>query len=437
MIGVIQVRLARPDISTRHVQFVEFMTPATVFMVDEQGFVELPEESIPVLILFLTGALQQCSRRGRRFTVGPVQTMAYYRAIFPVEGVDNPRCAIDVPGIPTGIGKQLAGIVQQPVRSRTTGALERRFQMQHQPRPLEGMPRRGAERTKTVGGIVAVIVGQRLPGLAEMLDDLEVIGRGMAMNDSLDNAQRPLKPLPVAGDIRQGQESLGTVHVAVGAAIGFLTLPVTGEGLAHRAFLIAPETAIDDVYRIGQQRLGARPSGHHGRTGGQGDKGMQIGLFVGLAALLQGRAEPATMLGIAQWPRQGRNAVVDQRRAARNALRVGHGKTVGHACGVHGLGRGTDHETAIVVETAETVFQPGSLGKGQQAHAFLRQPLMMTLRKQPTAEVVIIVHDAMLPPTIRNLPVVCPTVGNNARHGRSAASGPVQDLFQTLKLDTT
>ncbi|RML50155.1 hypothetical protein ALQ94_05480 [Pseudomonas amygdali pv. morsprunorum] len=442
MISVVQVRFARPDVRTGLVTLVQFMTPAAVFLIDEQGFVELPETAIPVFILLLAGTLQQRSGSRSGFAVNPVQTMANHRFVLPVEGVDDAWCAVHVPAVAAGIGEQLTGIVEQPVGAGTPGMTTRRLKMQHQPCPLECMPRRGAERPETVGRVVMVVVGQRLPALSEVLDDLKVVRPGLLMDYPLDNAQRPVEPLCIAGHVGQREKGFGAVHVAVGTAVGFFMAPVLRERLAHGAFLLAPEMRLYDLNGVGEQCLSARAARHHRRAGGQRDECMQVGLLVGLAAVFKRGAEPAVVLGIAQRAAECGDPVIDQRGAAGYALRMGHGKTVSHACSVHGFGRGADHQTSVVVKTAKAVFQPGCLGEGQQAVAFKRQPLMMGWRAQPTAEsVIIIVHDAMPPPSIRLCRLYRRSFdrGHNARPvvRRQADTTCINVGFYTLKRKTT
>ncbi|RMP19625.1 hypothetical protein ALQ26_05999 [Pseudomonas amygdali pv. lachrymans] len=305
------------------------------------------------------------------------------------------------------------------------------------------MPRRGAERPEAISRVFAVVIGQRLPVLCEVLDDLKIVGPGMLMDHPLDNAQRPVEPLSIAGYVGQREEGFGAVHVAVGAAIGLFVAPVLRKRLTHGTFLLAPETGLDDLDGLGQQCLRARPPRHHGRTGRQCDESMQIRLFVGFTAVFERSTEPAIVFGIAQRATQCGDAMIDQCGTAGYALRMGHGKTVGHTCGIHGFGRGADHQTAVVIQTAKTVVEPGSLGEGQQTVAFQCQPLMMGWRAQPTAEgVIIIIHDAMPPPSIR----LCPDCtgghfdrGHNARpvDRRQADTTCINVGFYTLKRETT
>ncbi len=91
------------------------------------------------------------------------------------------------------------------------------------------MPRRGAEGPETVGRVFPVVIGQRLPILGEMLDDLKVVGAGMLMDNPLDNAQRPVEPLRVTRHIGERKEGFGAVHVVVGTAIRLFTAPVPRE----------------------------------------------------------------------------------------------------------------------------------------------------------------------------------------------------------------
>ena len=156
------------------------------------------------------------------------------------------------------------------------------------------------------------------------------------------------QPAVVFGDIGQGEEGFGGVHVAVGAAIGFLFAPVAIEGFAHGALLFAPEIGVDDVDGIIQQGLGAGTLRDHRRTGGQRDEGMQVGVLAGVAIAVFGDGEPAAVQCIAQRPAQGGDAVIHQLGKTRQALNMGHGEAVGHARGVHGFGLGVGRQTAAV-----------------------------------------------------------------------------------------
>ncbi|RMS25321.1 hypothetical protein ALP69_05479 [Pseudomonas syringae pv. aceris] len=443
MIGVIKVRLAGPYVCAGLVALVQLMAPTAMFVIDEQCLVELPETAIPVFILLLAGTLQQCGSSSGRFAVSPVQTMTDYRLVLPVEGVNDARGTVDIPTVPAGIGKQLAGVVQQPFGVGASGLTACSLQMQHQPSPLESMPRRGAEGPETVRRIFPVVIGQRLPVLGEMLDDLKIVGTGMLVDNPLDDAQRPVEPLRVAGHISEREESFGAVHVAVGTAVGLFIAPVPRERLTHGAFLLAPEMRLDDLDDVGQQCLRPRPPRHHGGTGRQGNERMQISLFVGLAAVFERGAEPAAMFGIVQRALQRGDTVIDQRSTTGNALRMGHGKTVGHARSVHGSCGGTDHQPTVVIKTAKAVVQSGGLGEGQQTIAFQGQPLVMGWRAQPTAEgLIIVIHEAMPPPSIR----LCPDCtgghfdrGHNARpvDRRQADTTCINVGFYTLKRETT
>ncbi|KPX46893.1 Uncharacterized protein ALO68_05699 [Pseudomonas syringae pv. helianthi] len=443
LIGVIKVRFARPDVCTWLVAFVQLMAPAAMLMIDEQSLVELPETAIPVFILLLAGTLQQRSGRSGRFAMSPVQAMTDYRLVLPVKGVDDTGGTVDIPAVVTAVGKQLACVVQQPFGIGTPGVTTRSLQMQQQSSPLKGVPRSGAERPKAVGRVFTVVVWQGLPVTGEVLDDLKMVGTGMLMDNPLDDAQRPVEPLGIASHVGQCEKGLGAVHVAVRTAIGLLAAPVPSERLTHGAFLLTPEAGLDHLDSIGQQCLCTGPPRHYCRTGGQRNESMQISLFIGSAAVFERGAEPATVFGITQRAMQCRNTMIDQRCAAGYALRMCHGKTVRHACGIHGLSRGADHQTAVVIKTAKTIVQPGSLGEGQQTVAFQCQPLVVSWRAQPAAEgVIIIIHDAMPPPSIR----LCPDCtgghfdrGHNARPvvRRQADTTCINVGFYTLKRETT
>ncbi|CDF95244.1 hypothetical protein BN844_3238 [Pseudomonas sp. SHC52] len=208
----------------------------------------------------------------------------------------------------------------------------------------------------------------------------------MAVDHALDDTQRASEPARIVGDIGQGQEGFGGVHVAVGAAIGFLDAPVTVEGLAQRAFFFAPEMPVDDSHRLVQQRLGAGTLGHHGGTGGQGHEGMQVGGLAGVVFMGLRRGKPAAVFSVPQGAAEGLDAVVHQLGEARQALGVGHGEAVGHAGGVHGFGPGPGRQATALVQVAETVRQPRRLGERQQPQTFGGEPLLVGRCVQPTAE---------------------------------------------------
>lgn len=240
----------------------------------------------------------------------------------------------------------------------------------------------GAE---AIGGVVFVVAEQRLPMRVEMLDDHELVTGGVGVDYPLDDTQGAVEPAGVAGDIGQGEKGLGGVHVAVGAAVGFDTAPVLGEGLEHHALFFAPEKLLDDVDRVVQQGLCTRSTGHHRRAGGQGDKRMQVGGLATVAIEGTGRCEPATVLAVAQRAAQGRNTVLDEFGIARQALGMGHGEAVGHARGVHCFGVGVGRQLAVVVQVAKTLGQARGLGECQQALAFCGKPGVMGRCIQPTA----------------------------------------------------
>nr|GFC21755.1 hypothetical protein [Tanacetum cinerariifolium] len=285
------------------------------------------------------------------------------------------------------------GATPQPGRRIKAGFASRGLQVQHQSRPLEGMTGRGAIGPETIVGLVDVVVPHGLPLQSEVLDYLMLVAGGMLVDDPLDDAQCPVQPAGIASDIRQGEKGFGAVHVAVGTAIVFFVAPVTVERLAHGAFFFAPEARRNHVNGLLQQRLSARAACDHRRAGRQRDKGVQVSSLAFVGAVLQGLVEPAAMLGITQWPGQRRDAVIDQRGATGNAVDMRHGETVGHACGVHGLSHGICGEATMVVQIAETLRQPGSLGKHQQPIALLRKPGLVARGAQPAAEIAIhIIH---------------------------------------------
>lgn len=234
--------------------------------------------------------------------------------------------------------------------------------------------------------MLLVVIRQWLPLPVEMLDDPVIAGGGMLVDDPFDNMQGAVEPARVLGDIGQGEERLGGVHVAVGAAIGLLAAPVAVEGLAHRALLLAPEVRFDDPDRLRQQGFGAGARGHHRGTRRQGDEGMQVGGLAAVTVGMPGGGEPAAVFAVAQRAVEGGNAVVHQRGVTGNALDMGHGETVGHPCGVHGAGPGTARQAPALVQVAEAFGQPGRAGEPQQALAFGGQPVMMGRSVQPAAE---------------------------------------------------
>ncbi|MNV36119.1 hypothetical protein D3C71_1275840 [compost metagenome] len=258
--------------------------------------------------------------------------------------------------------------------------------MQQQPRPFKAVARCGAIGAETVRRVVVVVLAQRLPVAVKMLDHQVVIGGGMAVDHTLDNALRTAQPAVVVGDIGQGEKGFGGVHVAVGATIGFLGAPVAIEGLAHRALFFAPEVGVDNVDGIIEQRLCAGTLRHHRGTRGQRDKGMQVGVLAGVAVAVSGHCKPAPVHRIAQRPAQGFDTVIDQFGKSGQALNVGHGKAVGHARGVHGFGLRVGRQMTALIEIAEAFRQLRSLGERQHSQAFGSEPLLVCRCVQPTAE---------------------------------------------------
>ncbi|MNL25857.1 hypothetical protein D3C87_1473530 [compost metagenome] len=148
--------------------------------------------------------------------------------------------------------EQFLRIRGEPAWRRHPGPDPRRFEVQQQPRPFETVAGRGAVGAETVGRIGVVVFAQRLPVAIEMLDHQVVVGGGVRMDNALDDALGADQPAVVPGDVGQGEEGFGGVHVAVGAAVGFLAAEVAVEGFAHRALLLAPEMRVDDVDRINE-----------------------------------------------------------------------------------------------------------------------------------------------------------------------------------------
>ena len=107
MPGMVKVRLSGPDVGTRAVLRIEFVIPAAITAVDEMTVTEFPEQPVPLLVLHFTRAFDQCTGGGTGFAMGPVQAMADHRFVVPVQGVDNPRRAIDVPAVTTVVLEEL------------------------------------------------------------------------------------------------------------------------------------------------------------------------------------------------------------------------------------------------------------------------------------------------------------------------------------------
>jgi len=120
--GMVQVRLATPDIAAGLVVWTEFVVPTAVNTVDELGFAKLPETPVPGFVVQLASAFEQGLGCGAGFGVGPVQAFTHHRALVPVEGVDNARGAIHGPGIFAGAGEQALGVDHQPLVPGATPA---------------------------------------------------------------------------------------------------------------------------------------------------------------------------------------------------------------------------------------------------------------------------------------------------------------------------
>ncbi|MNS45143.1 hypothetical protein D3C72_776030 [compost metagenome] len=253
------------------------------------------------------------------------------------------------------------------------GPFQAGFQMQQQPRPLQGMPGRGAIRPEVVCRVRLVVVRQWLPEGVEMLDDPVAVGGGMGMDDALGNTQGALEPQAVAGDVCQGQKGLGRVHVAVGATVLLGQLPGAGEGFPQGTLLFAPEMRFEHLHRACQQGWCTASTCHHRRAGGQGDKGMQVSRLAAVV-MATGVGEPAAVGGILQRATQGGHTVFGIGQVAGHALQVGQGETVGHAGGDQGFGAGTGGKQACGVEAAEAIGQFRSRGEGQQALPFCHAP---------------------------------------------------------------
>ncbi|MNQ91045.1 hypothetical protein D3C85_1064090 [compost metagenome] len=247
---MIQVRLASPDLGARAIEGVEFVVPAAMGSVDQVAFAVFPETPVPGFVLRLARALEQGAGRRAGLAVNPMQALAHHRLVAPVEGVDQAWRAIDVPGVKTVAGKQSLRVNHQPARGRHARQNQRRLKVHQQPRPFKAMAWRGAVGSETIGRTGLVVLAQRLPLSVKMLDDPIVVSRRMTVDHPLDNPQRAAQPAIVLGDIGQGEEGFGGVHVAVGTAIGLLDAPVAAEGFAQGALLLAPEMLVDDIDRL-------------------------------------------------------------------------------------------------------------------------------------------------------------------------------------------
>src|SRR5690606_20670475 len=190
LVGVIEIRLARPDTACRPVVIIELMVPAAVLQIDEMLRNELPESAIPILVNRFACAPEQGRSRRNRFGMHPMQARTHHRLARPVEGIDQAWLAVRTPGVSAGTGEQPAGIGQQPRRRSEAGALQGSFQMQQQPSPLEAMPGRAAIGAKRVSAVAFAIVGPRSPRLIEMLDHYVPARCSMSVNQALGDAQR-------------------------------------------------------------------------------------------------------------------------------------------------------------------------------------------------------------------------------------------------------
>ena len=121
----------------------------------------------------------------------------------------------------------------------------------------------------------------------------------------------------------------------------------------------------EHFHRVTQQVGRATTPGHGRRTGCQGHKRMQVRGFAGVAVLGMGSGELATVFGIAQWPGERCQAVIDQRRAAWQPLDMGEGEAVNHACGGYGVCWGIIRALAESVQAGKAVRHAGGLGEVQ------------------------------------------------------------------------
>ncbi len=379
---MVEVGLAAPDARTGQQRRVEFVVPAAVGAVDEVTGDEVPEAAVPVFVLGFTGTSQQRRGSGTGLGMHPVQALAHHRAVVPVQGVDQPRRAICLPGVATGAVEQAPGGGQQGLGRRQLRPLQGRLQVQYQACPFEGVAGRGPVRTEAIGGVFAVVVGERLPLRIEMFRDTHAVGSGAGQDQALDDPLGAQQPLRVAGHVGQGEEGFDAVHVAVGAPVGLRVQPVAGERLAQGALLFAPEALLDDLGHRLQQRRRLADARHHRRAGGEGDEGVQVGGLAGVAMTFRLRV-PTVMLLVAQRALQGLDTMPDQFAATRNALDMRQGKAVGHARGVHGLGQGATGQAAFVIEVAEPLGQARSPGEGEQAQGLGVEPGMVCRGVKP------------------------------------------------------
>ena len=167
--GMVQVRFAAPDFTAGLVVRAEFVVPTALEPVDEVGFAKLPEASVPGFVMQLAGTFEQRLSSGAGFSMGPVQALAYHRALVPIQSVDKARRTIHRPGVLAGTGEQAFGVAHQPVRRGQLGLEARSFKVQQQPRPFETMAGGDAVGAKAIGGVVLVVSEQRLPVRIEIV----------------------------------------------------------------------------------------------------------------------------------------------------------------------------------------------------------------------------------------------------------------------------
>ena len=258
------------------------------------------------------------------------------------------------------------------------------FEMQHQPRPFEGVTRRSAVRSELILGCFLVVVAPFVPLAVEVLDDTIVVGPGVGVNDPVDDGERPRPPLRLVENVGELQEGLGRVHVAVAAAIRLVFAPVAGKPLTHAPFVFGPEPGLDHVDDIVQQRLGVFVAGLPSAGRRQRDEGVNVGLLGLRFARLGPFAIPAAVLIVVKLASQCRDAVCHQRCHAGLATHSGQRETVRHAGSDHGVGVGIRRQSAVFVQRRKTALgmARGAIER-QQALAFALQPVMMCRPIQP------------------------------------------------------
>ncbi len=329
------------------------MPPGTVGRVDEPGVDLGPPSVLERGVLLPGGGAVQGGRGLHGLGHHPVEALGDDGPAVPARRVGDPRRR--------GVHRIGHRAVEERLRrAGEPGLRGPRGQLQEQPRPLQGVPRRGAVRAERVVGTLGVVLGEGAPVVVVVLREPPPVPAGVPVDQPLRDPQGSSQPDLVAGGVRGGEIGLDGVHVAVGAAVAVEDGPGPVPLLDAGAHGLVPEPALVHVQRIGQQPGCPVHPGAGRRRGGQDHEGVLVAGFraAARAAVRGDLGVPAPVLPVAEQRVQGAYAVL--RHVARTLPPGGVRlrEDVGHPRVDPQLERPSGVHVAGVVEPAEAAPLP-------------------------------------------------------------------------------